>query len=111
MDFESHILKQKTDEANRILREWIEQLIQFDEEDASSLYKVKSLFEQIIKSGTDVFSIFPKDYKYLSFINHILIPKAKNWLDVVGYSSERYVNIVLPIKLKQKLVAMLYEID
>ena len=109
--FEDDIIRGKIDNANTILKEWLQQLLEFDQEEETPLYKAKYLFEKIIKSGSYTFYDLPNDYKYLPFINHTLIPKAKNWYDAIKDSRERYVSIALSMELNQTFTDILYEID
>ena len=108
--YESEAIEEKIDKANKILKGWLQQLLEFDEQDGTSVYKIKFLFETIIRSGTYTFYDLPNDYKYFPFINQILIPRVKNWYDAVKYSRERYIDIGLQKEEKRKFTDILYEL-
>ena len=108
--YESEAIEEKIDKANKILKGWLQQLLEFDQQDGASVHKVKSLFEAIIRSGSYTFYDLPNDYKYLSFINNRLIPKVKNWYDVIRYSREQYIDLGLPKEAKREFTDKIYEL-
>lgn len=106
---ESDTVKRKIDSANYVLKNLLQRLLEIDQEEVP-LHKVKSLFEDIARSSSYSFYGVPKEYNYFPFINNILIPKAKIWLDALKYSRERYIQIALPTSLSRKFTDILCEI-
>lgn len=109
--YENEAIKEKIDNANKALKGWLQQLLEFNGQEGTAIYKIKSLFEDIIRSGSCVFYNLPNDYKYLPFITNTLIPKVKKWYDEIKYSRERYINLGLPQEAMRKFTDILYEID
>ena len=108
--YESDAIKERIEKANKILKGWLQQLIEFDKEDGTSVHKIKSLFEAIIRSDSYTFYDLPSDYKYFPFINNSLIPKVKNWYNEVRYSRERCIDLGLPKDAKKEFTNKIYEL-
>ncbi|MDO9187589.1 MAG: hypothetical protein Q7W13_16375 [Bacteroidia bacterium] len=108
---ENDTIKRKTDSANKILKNWLQRLLEFDEEKEVPLYKARSLYEDIVRSTSYALYGISKDYKYLPFINNLLIPKVENLHKAIKHSRERHTTLNISSDLKRKFMDILSEID
>jgi hypothetical protein len=72
-------IQRKVETANRDLKDWLKKLLDFENYDEISLYQAKSLYEKIINYKASSLYDFPPDYKYIPFINNLLIPQIESW--------------------------------
>lgn len=91
------------DRVNNLLKKWITQLLEFDQQEGISLRRIKWLCDEI-----NNFSMFDKaklsnDYKHLHFIENILTPKVKNLYKELRITREQYVSLHLAEELKSQL--------
>lgn len=99
-------------DANKILKGWLEQILAFNQQEETYLFKVKSLCDDIIRFHRGhQFNSLPKDYQHWKFINDTLFPKANNWYNGIKNSRERYITLHLSDELKVKFTHVLSLID
>ncbi|MCE9538625.1 MAG: hypothetical protein K8R85_05330 [Bacteroidetes bacterium] len=104
--------KRIVDDANKLLKECLTQLLEFEQQDETPLYKVNWLCERITGFTNDrYYTTLPSDYKHFGFIENVLVPKMVKWYQGLKYSRERRVNVVLSDELKAKFTDVLSEID
>jgi hypothetical protein len=103
-------IQRKVETANRDLKDWLKKLLDFENYDEISLYQAKSFYEKIINYKASSLYNFPPDYKYIPFINNLLIPQIESWYKQIKYARERYVSQEMPAELKSKIMDVLSEI-
>ncbi|MGQ0828760.1 MAG: hypothetical protein ACT4ON_10230 [Bacteroidota bacterium] len=103
--------QRKIKETNGIVKEWLKQLLSFDQQNNISLFRLKFLCSDIIRFCDGNFSHLPPNYPHLHFINHTLLPKVKSWYENIKDSKEIYIDLQLSDGFKTEILHLFTVID